>query len=66
MSVQMHDLNFKVQAIRASGEPSVPFIQVHGMGKQVENAENFGTKLPIAGFGFQIAGGACTALSFIL
>lgn len=66
MAVQMHDLNFKSKAIRASGDNSVPFIQVHHMGKHVKNAEYFGTNLLITGFVFQIAGGACTALSFTL
>lgn len=65
MTVKMHDLNFQVRAARASGDHSVPNIQMHGAYEHIDVAEKLGLKLLILGFALQIAGGACTALSLL-
>lgn len=65
LSVRMHDLNFKAQAIRATGDNSTPFMQVHGMDTHIEKTENSGTKLLIVGFGLQILGGGANVLALI-
>ena len=65
MAVKMHDLNFQVTAERASGNLSVPNIQMHGASGHIDVAEKLGLKLLVLGFALQIAGGACTAVSFL-
>jgi hypothetical protein len=65
MAVKMHDLNLQIRAARASGNLSVPNIQGHGASTYIDVAEKLGLKLLILGFAFQIAGGACTAVSLL-
>lgn len=65
VAVKMHDLNFQVAAERASGNRSIPNIQIHGIHGHIDVAEKLGQKLLILGFALQIAGGACTAVSLL-
>lgn len=66
MAVQFHDLNFQITAERASGNTSIPNIQMYGSAQHIKNAEKFGTKLLVAGFALQIAGGICQVLSLVI
>lgn len=66
MAAKMWDTNMQVEAARASGNREVPNIRMYGVTTHIEGVERLGTKLLVAGFGLQIIGGACTALSFLL
>jgi hypothetical protein len=66
MAVKMHDLNFQVKAARASGDRSIPNIQMHGASEHIDVAEKLGLKLLYLGFALQVAGGVCTAFSLLL
>jgi hypothetical protein len=66
MSAKMVDTNMQVEAARASGHRDVPNIRMYGMTSHIEGVERLGTKLLVFGFGLQIVGSACTALSFFM
>lgn len=66
MAVQMHDLNFQVQAARAEGRRDIPNIQMVGSGANVEAADKAGVKLLVLGFLLQIAGGICNVMALLL
>lgn len=65
IAVKMHDLNFQIAAAHASGNISIPNIQMHGASGHIDVAEKLGLKLLVLGFALQIAGGACTAFSLL-
>jgi hypothetical protein len=66
LAVQAHDLNFQITATIASGDRTIPNIQVHGADKHVLQAEKFGKKLLIIGFALQIIGGICQVASLLV
>ncbi len=64
-TVKTHDLNFAVEAARSEGRRDIPNIRMYGNHDNIAAAEKTGVKLLILGFLLQIAGGACTALSYV-